>query len=133
MSLVGLVAAILIFFILLIVTIVPFLFNENDAALSFRNKQRERALAYYERVLTNIRDLDDDLATDKINHAEYELEREKWMSRGVELLAMLDELDKQQNIVNNLDANASDAQIDDAIEAAIQRDVHDQTRATEVS
>ncbi|GAB5491299.1 MAG: hypothetical protein Phog2KO_15140 [Phototrophicaceae bacterium] len=116
MSIIGLSSALTMLLILLAFVAVPLL-RRQQSTQSFSNKQRERALSYYERVLTNIRDLDDDLATDKIHQDEYQLERERWMERGVELLKMLDELDKAQNIIS--DENANDADIDLAIENAI--------------
>jgi hypothetical protein len=80
-----------------------------------REKQRERVLAYYERVLLNVRDLDDDHATGKIHADEYAQERELWVSRGTALLALLDELDDH----NIAEADASDAEIDALIEAKV--------------
>ena len=118
MSIIGLSSALTMLLILTAFVAIPLL-RRRQTTQSFSNKQRERALSYYERVLTNIRDLDDDLATDKIHQDEYQLERERWMERGVELLKMLDELDKAQNIIS--DENANDADIDSAIEDAISR------------
>ena len=118
MSIIGLSSALTMLLILIAIVAVPLLRREQSTQ-SFSNKQRERALSYYERVLTNIRDLDDDLATDKIHQDEYQLERERWMERGVELLKMLDELDKAHNIIS--DEHANDADIDLAIENAISR------------
>jgi hypothetical protein len=113
MSIFGLAIASLLALILLIVVARPF-FALPDSSGSFRDKQRERALTYYERVLTNIRDLDDDHSTGKISSEEYNSERELWMNRGVRLLAMLDELQAAQNIIEN--TKADDAAIDAAIE-----------------
>lgn len=117
MSILGLVALIMMLLVLVIFTGFPLLRREQSSTQAFSNKQRERALAYYERVLTNIRDLDDDLATEKIHQNEYEIERERWMERGVALLKMLDELDNAHLIVDKDTAN--DAEIDAAIEDAI--------------
>lgn len=117
MSIVGLISAVVMLLLVVIFIAIPFLTQQRQSARAFSNKQRERALAYYERVLTNIRDLDDDLATDKIHQDEYEIERERWMERGVALLKMLDELDNTNPIIAN--ENANDADIDQAIEQAI--------------
>lgn len=117
MSIVGLISAVVMLLLVVIFIAIPFLSQQRQSARAFSNKQRERALAYYERVLTNIRDLDDDLATDKIHQDEYEIERERWMERGVALLKMLDELDNTNPIITN--ENANDADIDQAIEQAI--------------
>ena len=115
MSITGLIIAIVLLLVTIGIIISPFLRQQITSQTAFRSKQRERALTYYERVLRNIRDLDDDLATQKISQAEFEAEREHWMSQGVELLRMLDELDKQQDIVS---ISADDADIDAAIETA---------------
>jgi hypothetical protein len=113
MSIVGLVAAAVLALILLIAMARPF-FALPTGIASFRDRQRERALSYYERVLSNIRDLDDDHSTGKISEEEYNAGRELWMNRGVRLLAMLDELNAAQDIIEN--TQADDAAIDAAIE-----------------
>lgn len=82
-------------------------------------KQRDRMLAYYERVLTNIRDLDEDHATGKLLDTDYGVERETWVQRGIQVLKALDELDAG-NLSLNMDDAAVDEAIDDALEAAIQ-------------
>jgi hypothetical protein len=80
-------------------------------------RQRQRAQAYYERVLANIRDLDEDYSTGKIDQAEYQAEREVWAARGVVVLGLLDDLAQRQTIT---DLGADAAHIDAAIEAAVQ-------------
>jgi len=85
-------------------------------------KRRERLLIYYERVITNIRDLDEDRATGKIAEAEYATEREDWVQRGIQVLKALDALDEETPAVAApalVDEAAIDRDIDDAIEAAI--------------
>jgi hypothetical protein len=113
MSVIGLAVAGILALLLIIFAARPF-FALPENADSFQEKQRERALAYYERVLSNIRDLDDDHSTGKISQEEYQSEREIWMKRGVTLLAMLEELNAQSNIIEN--TKADDAEIDAAIE-----------------
>ncbi|MEM9952334.1 MAG: hypothetical protein AAF846_12065 [Chloroflexota bacterium] len=125
MSILGLVTAVIMFVVVLAYIGLPLLVREPATEGDFRSKQRERALAYYERVLRNIRDLDDDLATGKIQQVEYDFEREKWMSRGVELLHMIEELDQEHNINSTLASEANDAEIDQAIEQALSG-IHDQ-------
>lgn len=56
-------------------------------------KQRDRLLVYYERVINNIRDLDEDFSTGKVNQEDYDSEREMWLGHGVQTLKALDELD----------------------------------------
>ena len=86
----------------------------SDDALA--QKQRERLLVYYERVLTNIRDLEEDHATGKIRTTAYEDEREEWVQRGIQILKALD---STQAIPTAADEAAVEETIDDEIEAAI--------------
>ena len=87
--------------------------QQQDAS---RQHKREQLRSYYERVLTNIRDLDEDFSTGKLSAADHQEEREVWLGRGILLLRALDELDKKQNLASS----ASDAErIDRAIEAAV--------------
>lgn len=130
MSIIGLFTALVLMLLVLAVMIAPLMMKQDESASSFRSKQRERALAYYERVLRNIRDLDDDLATGKIMQAEYDLERERWLARGVEILQMIDQLDHAQNIAATLPSDANDAEIDAVIEQAV-AEVRDQIKANE--
>ena len=62
------------------------------AAESGHRFQRDRIETYYERVLTNIRDLDEDFATGKIGEDDYRAEREGWAQRGIRLLRARDQL-----------------------------------------
>lgn len=117
MSIVGLIIAFAVSLLVLLIVVMPLLAQRPASEGAFLNRQRARALAYYERVLRNLRDLEDDLATQKISQAEFDREREHWMARGVQLLKMLDELDQAQSLVH--DHSADDAQIDAAIEAAV--------------
>jgi hypothetical protein len=83
-------------------------------------KQRERLLVYYERVLTNLRDLDEDHATGKMPDDTYAMEREEWMQRGVQVLKALDSLEDHSMIPASVhDEVAIDEAIDQTIEAAI--------------
>lgn len=131
MSVIGIGMGIAMVVAFLIIVVFPLLFEEPETTADFRSKQRDRALAYYERVLTNLRDLDDDLATGKIHRDEYNTEREVWMERGTEILQMLDELDHKHNVTENLKSNATNADIDHEIERVI-ADHRAQRRATEV-
>lgn len=80
--------------------------------------QRDRLAAYYERVLTNIRDLDEDMATGKINQGDYEAERETWAGRGIRLLRALDQLEREGSLgVGGEDAARIDRAIDEAVAA----------------
>jgi hypothetical protein len=88
----------------------------DDALLQ---KQRERLLLIYERVLTNIRDLEEDHTTGKMQTADYETEREIWVQRGIQVLKALDRLDEQHVIADVVDDEGIDQAIDDEIEQAI--------------
>jgi hypothetical protein len=81
--------------------------------------QRDRLLIYYERVLTNIRDLDEDHATDKMPEADYNREREEWVQRGIQVLKALDKLNEQHPVAPGTDAEAIDHAIESDIEAAV--------------
>ncbi len=76
-------------------------------------KQEEYLRVVYERVLGNIRDLDEDYSTGKIGSDDYEVEREKWTQRGIQILRTMD---KQGSIEVD---TAGGETADDAIEAAI--------------
>lgn len=85
-------------------------------------KRRERLLIYYERVITNIRDLDEDRATGKIAEADYADEREGWVQRGIQVLKALDGLADEPPAIHTsqpVDEAAIDRDIDTSIEAAI--------------
>ena len=75
--------------------------------------QRERAARYYERVLTNIRDLDEDFSTGKISEEAYRAEREVWLERGIRLLRAMDQLERE-----DADADGA-AEIERAIDEAL--------------
>ena len=119
MTIIGLVLAATMLVLLLIYVLVPLVTGSRGTNAAFLSRQRERALAYYERVLTNVRDLDEDHATKKISTDEYNAEREIWVERGVRVLRLIDELNEQHNIVENTEAD--DAAIDAAIEEAIRK------------
>ena len=124
MSIQGLLFALLLALFVLVWIVMP-LFgrptapSEEDPLLE---KQRERLLVYYERVLRNIHDLDEDHALGKMDEGEYAREREEWAQRGVQVLQALDSITEPGTIAATPaeDAAVDDA-IDDAIEAAIQR------------
>ena len=83
-------------------------------------RQRERLIAYYERVLNNLRDLDEDHATGKMPEGAYWTEREEWTERGVQVLKTLDSLNDHSIVPDSArDDAAVDEAIDDAIETAI--------------
>ena len=95
MSIAGIAIAVLLALIALALVMRPLLAPAPpEPALSDR---RDRLRDYYERVLTNIRDLDEDFATGKINRGDYHEEREVWLQRGIRLLRAQDELEREQS------------------------------------
>lgn len=122
MSTEGLLAS-LIVTVLVVVWVAMPLFRKDRGSASdvlLVQKQRERLLVYYERVLTNIRDLDEDHSTGKMNTEDYETERESWVQQGVQILKALDQIkDKHISAPRHTDRGAIDRAADDAIEAAI--------------
>ena len=134
MSIEGLIASLVIVLLSLAYVLVPLLrrkrvvVNANDPVI----RQRDRLEVYYDRVLRNLHDLDEDFATGKLNDYEYQQDRELWVERGVWTLHKLEELDSTHLVAP---ADADDVSIDEAIDAAIEEAVHDYryNNATEVS
>jgi hypothetical protein len=126
MSIQGLLFAILLALFVIAWIVMPLLQRRGKSADDpLLEKQRERLLYYYERVLRNIHDLDEDHALGKIDEGEYGREREEWAERGVQVLQALDTITEKEvgfRIAETpADDDASvDHAIDDAIEAAIQ-------------
>jgi hypothetical protein len=87
-------------------------------ASSAAQRQHDRLLSHYERLLGNIRDLDEDFATGKIQPADYEQEREQRVQDGIQVLMALDNLDGAA-AQSAADGAAIDETVDAAIEAAV--------------
>lgn len=123
MSLPGLLFALLLTAFVLVWIVMPLLRREaksDDDPLLV--KQRERLLVYYERVLRNIRDLDEDHTLGKLDEAQYAAEREEWAQRGAQVLQALDTIaDRTMIAVTPAEDAAVDRAIDDSIEAAVRR------------
>lgn len=122
MSLEGLLIAVVLTAISIVWVVAPLLrgTSERSRANDTLHKRRERLLIYYERVITNIRDLDEDSATGKINDDEYTAEREDWVQRGIQVLKALDTLDESEpTAMSAVDDAHADRDLDAAIEAAI--------------
>ena len=88
-----------------------------------RERQRSRLLVFYERVLTNIRDLEEDHATGKIATGDYESERESQTQRGIQVLKTLDRLDGMISEAVEVAPASSDNLLDQALEATIEEAV----------
>ena len=118
MSIVGLLVSLLLASIAIAIVARPLFSSRRgrNPSEDSRQLQREQLQDYYERVLTNIRDLDEDFSTGKISAEDHQEEREIWARRGIQLLRALDESDEELS----QDAATPDAErIDKAIEAAV--------------
>jgi len=116
----GLIVGFIIVAAFVLWVVLPFVRREDlaDAAPeSTVERQRERLLVYYQRVLRNLHDIDEDYATGKLNEDEYTVEREAWVQRGVQVLKALDSLDAQHLVAP---ASADNAAVDEAIETSIE-------------
>ncbi len=82
-------------------------------------KQRERLFMVYERVLGNMRDLDEDHTTHKMSDEDYKAERELWVQRGIQVLKTLDALDAKHMVTTSIAPEDIDRAIDKRIEAAV--------------
>lgn len=118
MSIPGLSIALLMSLIALAIVARPLLgaARTRPSAGSSLRLESERVQLYYERVLTNIRDLDEDFATGKINEDDYRAEREVWAQRGIRLLRAQDQLEREGS---PLAAGEDAERIDRAIEEAV--------------
>lgn len=124
MSIEGIVIALVLTTLVVALIALPLLRRESGASSDTQlvDKQRERLLVYYERVLKNIHDLDEDYGLGKLAHDEYAHDRELWAQRGIQVLKALDDL-KQGRTLTPAQPQTDDASvdrvIDDTIEAAI--------------
>ncbi len=129
MSIAGLIFAVVLFGVVLALVLIPLTRGSQLSVGAFERRQRQQALAYYERVLRNLRDLDEDHSTGKISTEEYEAERELWMDRGVQVLQALNEADVvHEQAEPALRRNA--AELDAAVEEAIARASQQESKVT---
>lgn len=105
----------------LYVVIVPFRSTStvSPAAMAFQ-RQRDALLVYYEQVTSSLRDLQEDSSVGKISAEEYQIEYEKWMQRGVQILKVLEDLDRENKPLIST-SNAPVEDINQTIEDAVQR------------
>ncbi len=121
MSIAGLIVGLGIVALTLAYIIAPLLRRETvtPTDMLLAQKQRERLLMVYDRVLTNLRDLDEDHSTGKMPDEDYTVEREIWVQRGVEVLKALDELSEAHPLTASAEVEDIDDAIDRRVEAAI--------------
>lgn len=122
MSLPGLFLTLVLVVILALWVAAPLLSRRSHRAADHTAQQEyERVVVNYERVLTNIRDLDEDFATGKIEHSDYQAEREAWIERGITLLRTMDALTER---------NSAASTVEDEIEARVAAHRARTTKAT---
>lgn len=101
-----------------------------------RQKEREALLTTYERILTTLRDLDEDYSLGKLPPEGYQVERERWAAQGAAVLEALEHAGGRKptyaqpahkaTVSTQADAEAL---LDDAIEKAIANYVQAQNGA----
>ena len=121
MSLAGLIGSLILTALVLAFIAAPFLRRragpDRQAAADL---QRECILAYYERVLRNVRDLDEDHALGKLDEDDYQHDRAIWTERGIQALKLLDALDAgSSGVSTSSDAAELDAAVERAVQAAV--------------
>ncbi|KXK23632.1 MAG: hypothetical protein UZ15_CFX003000581 [Chloroflexi bacterium OLB15] len=126
MSAGGLIAAILLVTAAALIIALPFLSARRKAAADGALlKQQDRVIAYYERALQNIRDLDEDHALGKINEESYRQDRELWAQRGAQALKLLDQL----TVENGHPADSSDDVIEQMVAQSREKQAASTTQA----
>jgi hypothetical protein len=66
--------------------------SQSQTEAIFRQRDREKLLVDYERVLTTIRELDDDFRLGKLSQETYQMEREAWAEQGTALVEQIEKL-----------------------------------------
>jgi hypothetical protein len=112
----GIVAAVLLVAMTVLWLGLPLL--RRPAVLADAEQEKRRLILEqdYQRVLTNISDLDEDFATSKIDEADYRAEREAWVGQAVQILKALDS-EPAAEPSGSIPTTGGD--IDEAIEAAV--------------
>ncbi|MBK8135609.1 MAG: hypothetical protein KA401_01645 [Anaerolineae bacterium] len=121
MSIEAVVVSAVMILLALYLVITPFRSTQtvSPAALQFQ-RQRDALLVYYQQVTSSLRDLQEDSASGKIPPEEFEVEHEKWMQRGVQILQALQELDRDHlPLMVNAETPVED--VNQAIEDAVQQ------------
>lgn len=119
MSIEGLVISLTLLLITALWIAVPLINRRLRAAADEAAKQRTELLTDYDRLLDNLRDLDEDFAIGKLPASNYETEREPLVQRGIELLMALDQLDARTG------HSATDESVDQVVDKAIEKAVRD--------
>ncbi|MEL7235586.1 MAG: hypothetical protein AAFV33_24600 [Chloroflexota bacterium] len=117
MSTGGIILAVILSAITLIAVAAPFFSNMGSKK---RAEGYTSLAAHYERVLTNIRDLEEDLALGKIQQSFYDEERAKYVAEGVSLLKQMETMQPASTMpVVTPAAHPEQIDLDDVIEQAV--------------
>lgn len=117
MSIAGVVIAVVFLGVTLLWILLPlFQRKSSSRGAAEAQKQREQLLMAYERILSNIHDLDEDQSTGKMPAELYQAEREYRVRQGVAVLKALDAFDAQQPVTSTPEA---DEDLDRRVEAAV--------------
>ncbi len=122
MSLEGLVVSVTLLVIAVLWIAAPLLSRRLVRSDDAAQKQRDRLLTSYERVLNNLRDLDEDFATGKLVAEDHDLEREQLVQRGIRILMELDKLDTASTHAERASAPSTgkaNQSVDQSIEEAV--------------
>lgn len=121
MSTTGMIVSIVLVALALFFVLWPFLRRGGtDAAEAARlRKAHDELLTSYERVLSSIRDLDEDFQIGKLDEETYQRERGFWTERGVALLKEI-EADIARSGGPRRKMASSDGKADQALDSAIE-------------
>lgn len=123
MSLEGLIALAVMVIGGLIVMVYPFITvrsNPMSNKKRYLNTSRDELIVSYERVLSTLRDLEDDFKSGKIHAEDYETERAYWSQYGVRLLQVLEGNTEAADDEPTQQMDDADVQLDQSVEEAIQ-------------
>ena len=121
MSIEGLIGLIVMLVVGLGALLIPFITSKKTSTSTEKRQldlSRDELVASYERVLSTLRDLEDDSKSHKMHPADYEREHAYWSQYGIKLLHLLDgqtDLDDETMIDNDDDEIMLDRSVEDAI------------------
>jgi hypothetical protein len=122
MSIPGILMALVLVALSVAIVALPLLrANSSRSREALARKAHDEILTAYERVLTTIRDLDEDFQTGKLQETEYQEERTRRVQQGAVLLQQLEVLDASQVWQGGVETPAAAAVDDAAVEALIAR------------
>ncbi|MFN8376405.1 MAG: hypothetical protein U0694_26480 [Anaerolineae bacterium] len=86
-----------------------------------QQKERERILANYERIIATIRDLDEDFQLGKFSQEVHTTQRAYWTEQGAETLKLLEQMGGQKKQEPKPMSKQPQADPDAALDAAIEQ------------